>query len=85
MNDAFRDDETLPRGQFHRASLEVDQQLPFEHIEEFVVVIVLVPVVFTLDHALSHYRVVHLAQGLVEPLVLAGMERAFSSMTCMAG
>src|ERR1700739_960561 len=32
-----------------------------------------VPVVFAFDYAQAHYRVVHLAQRLVEPFVFAGI------------
>ena len=44
----------------------------FDDIEEFVVVLVFVPVVFALDHAEADDGVVHLAERLVEPLVRAG-------------
>src|SRR5688572_25210532 len=70
MDHAPRYDESLARIEGHNAVFEIDVETPFYYIEEFVIVIVLVPVVFALDHAQSHDRVVDLAQGLVEPRML---------------
>ena len=43
--------------------------LPLENEEKLIVVIVLVPVVFTLHYAKAHHRVVYPAERLVVPLV----------------
>src|SRR5579864_6069621 len=52
-----------------RPAFQVDQQLALNHIEELVVMIVLVPVILAFDHAQAHHRTVHLAKRLVVPLV----------------
>jgi hypothetical protein len=40
------------------------------HIEELVLVVVLVPVELALQHAEPQHRIIHGAQRLVEPLLL---------------
>lgn len=47
VQDSLRNDKRLPRSQFDRPTFEIDQQLPLHNMEEFVVV-VFVPVIFTL-------------------------------------
>jgi hypothetical protein len=49
VHHAFRHHEALPRGQIDGAILEIDQEVAFDDVEEFVVVVVLVPVVFALE------------------------------------
>ncbi len=51
----------------------IDQQLAVDHVKELVVVIVLVPVILAFDNAHAHHRVVHLAERLIEPFVVAGV------------
>src|SRR5271167_685433 len=51
MQDALWDDGALPRSKFHRAAFEIDEQLPCDYVEEFVIIIVFVPVIFALHHA----------------------------------
>lgn len=69
VHDALGDDDALARPEGDRAALEVDMKEAFDDVEEFVVRIVLVPVVFALDDADAHDGVVDEAQRLVEPLV----------------
>src|SRR5215469_4045465 len=64
----------VPKGVVHRTR-EIDDEVSLEHEEELVVSIVLVPVVFTLHHAKANDGVVHLAQGLVVPALLAGCDQ----------
>src|SRR5207249_2422719 len=52
---------------------EINQQLPFNHVEEFVIIVMLVPMVFTLHNTETNHRPVHPAEGLVVPLVGAGV------------
>ena len=51
--------ESLTRRQFHRAALkptlDIDQQFALDHIEELIFHVVLVPVVFALDHAHANH------------------------------
>jgi hypothetical protein len=47
--------------------------LAFDYIEEFIVLFVLVPVILTLNDCDPDYGLVDFAEGLIEPLVLAGV------------
>lgn len=49
MHDAMRNYETLPGLELHRSVFKVDQQFALDHIKEFVVIIMLVPVIFALN------------------------------------
>src|ERR1700761_5217628 len=82
MHHSFGHDEALSRSEFDDAffllfTLEIDEQLSFDDIEKFIVVLVLVPVVFASPNAHAHDRLVDLAQRLVEPLVCAGVGQGF--------
>ena len=48
---ALRDHESLSRFKLHGPPLEVDQQLSLDHIKEFIVLIVLVPMILALNNA----------------------------------
>ena len=69
MNDAFRNDKALPFRKFDALILEIDDEAAFEHKEKFVVVVVLVPMIFTLHDAKANHRIIDPTQGLVVPLV----------------
>src|SRR5262245_17315624 len=47
-------DESLLWLEFHDAILKIDQQATINHKEELVIVVVLVPVVFALNHTEAH-------------------------------
>jgi hypothetical protein len=64
---------SLPRLQIERPPLDVDKQVPFDDVEELVIFVVLMPVIFASDHAEPNDRTVHLAECLVVPLVRAGI------------
>jgi hypothetical protein len=80
MEDSFGDDEGLAGRQSHGSVLQVDQELAFDNVEEFVVMMVLVPVVFALNDGDADDGFIDFAEGLVEPLVFAGVGEGFSSM-----
>jgi len=44
MGDSFGNDKTLPRFERHCSSLQVNQELPLNHIEKLIVIVVFVPV-----------------------------------------
>jgi len=67
MQNAFRDDEPLSRRKADGSALKINGQLPFNHIKEFIIVIVFVPMVLTLDYTDPNHRCVDLAKGLIEP------------------
>ena len=63
--------------------LQVDVELAFEHEQELVGVVVLVPVELTLDHAEADHRVVDRGQRLVEPgFVLGGFRGDVDEREC---
>ena len=61
MNDAFRNDKPLSRLQLHRTILQIDDEAPVEHKKEFIVVVVLVPVLLALHYAEPDDGTVYLA------------------------
>src|SRR5690242_20499776 len=78
MQNSLGDHHALPRTEFHGAAFEINQQLSFDDVEELIIVIMLVPVIFALHHTETNYGAVHLAMRLVVPLVSAGIgEGAF--------
>jgi len=66
---ALGNGDPLLRFQLDGAVTQVDEQLPFEYKKELVVIVVLVPVIFTLHDAEAHHAVIHLGEGLIEPFV----------------
>jgi hypothetical protein len=73
VNNASGDDESQAGFKLDGSFLKVDKQQAFDGEEELVVVVVLVPVVLAFDEADADYRIVDLAEGLVEPLVILGV------------
>ena len=55
MNHALRDNEPLSRVELNSAAFKIDNQPAFDNVKEFVVVIVLVPMVFTFNDAKAYY------------------------------
>ena len=68
---AFGDDKTLSWCKVNGLAFQIDQQSTFDHIKEFIITFVFVPVIFAFYNAHPHHRLVHLAQRLVVPLVRA--------------
>src|SRR5581483_8155433 len=75
MHCPFRNNEALPPRKLHSTIFQIDQQLALDNVEELVIVIVLMPVIFTLYYAKTNHGVVHLAQGLVIPLILGSIRK----------
>jgi hypothetical protein len=65
--------ESFSRPKFDSAPFEVDDQLSLNDIEEFVIGIMFVPMIFTLNHAEADNGVVHLTKSLVVPLMAGGI------------
>src|SRR5438445_12886447 len=72
MLDAVGNDKSLVWLQINRAVFEIDDKVPIQDKEELVVVVMFVPVVLALHDAQANNGVVHLAEGLVIPLIGAG-------------
>ena len=73
MYDATRNHESLTRSKLYRSFFEIDQQRAFNHVKELVIGIVLVPVILPFDNPNAHNGVVHFAERLVKPLIVAGV------------
>ena len=69
MQHALRHGEALLRTQLDGSTLEIDDELSFNHVKELVLIVMLVPMEITVQHAKPDNAIIDLAQGLVEPLV----------------
>lgn len=81
MEDGARYNESLARVKFDRFVFQIDQEPALDHVEELVLFVVLVPVVFTLDDANADDGAVDLAERLIEPFVLAARAIALMSIS----
>jgi hypothetical protein len=75
MQDAFRNDITLPGLKVDRFAFQVDDEVTVKDKEELVVIVVLVPVVFTLHDAQADDGLVDLTKCLVVPVVGASIHK----------
>jgi hypothetical protein len=75
VNHTLGDDKSLPGLQINGPVFQVDDEVPLEYEEEFVVVVVLVPVIFALQDTQSNNRIIHLTQRLVVPAVRARFDK----------
>jgi hypothetical protein len=75
MPHTFGNNETLSRSEIHSATFEVDEKTSIKNEKEFIDVVVLVPVILTLDHGHPDHRIIHLAERLVVPFVSAGVRK----------
>jgi len=73
MAHPFGNNKALPRRKIDNAIFEIDQKKSVQNEKEFVNVFVLMPVIFALHYRHPDDRVVHLAEGLVEPFICAGI------------
>ena len=71
VDNALRYDESLLRPKVDGSTFEVDDEVTFEDKEELIVVVVLVPVVLTLQDTKPNHGIVDSAKGLVVPTVAA--------------
>jgi hypothetical protein len=69
MDRALRHDEALLPEKLDASVPQIDEESTFEHKEELVIAIMLVPVILALQYAQSHDGVVHFAQRLVVPAI----------------
>src|SRR5215216_2097533 len=76
MQKTFGNGYTLIGIQFDCLVFKVNLQLSFEHKEEFIVMIVLVPMIFAFYNSNSNNAVIHFCQRLIEPFVLAFFHNA---------
>src|SRR5918992_3378067 len=71
VNDTSRDGEPLPGQELNATAFlfEVDEEAPVHHIEELVLLIVVLPVEFPLHDAKSDDAVVYAAERLIVPSI----------------
>src|SRR3954451_16050583 len=77
MLGSLRNHKSLTRRKRHSAIFEINEQLALNDIKEFIVLLVLMPVILALDDAEANHRVVHLTKGLVKPLILTSLGDGF--------
>jgi len=53
---------------------KVDQELTFENEKKLIVIIVLMPMILSLDDSHPHNAVIHLCESLIEPFVAASFD-----------
>jgi hypothetical protein len=73
MEGAFRDHEPLARLKVNGPAFKVDDEVAVQYEKELVVIVVLVPVILTLQNPQPDDRLVYLAQRLVVPRISAGL------------
>ncbi len=71
--------EALSRREFDRSILQIDQESALYNIEEFIVSVVLVPVILAFHNPQPDHGLIHLAQRLVVPLMRAGVGERITS------
>ena len=80
MHDAFGNDDSLARAEVDGARVvfcgggvlridEIDEQTAFDDVEELVLLLMVVPVIVSLDDAEANDGIVHVAERLVVPRV----------------
>src|SRR5262245_24419992 len=75
MNYSLWDHKSLLCSQVDASIFKIDDEMPLQHEEELVVVVVFVPVVLPLHYAESNHGIVDFTQGLVVPAVLANADQ----------
>ena len=81
VHHALGHDKPLARRELHAAALKVDDELPVHDVEEFVEVMVAVPVVLALHDPQPHDRIVDAAKRLVVPAIGARGDEPPTSTT----
>ena len=74
MHYAFRNHYRFSRRKIDAALFQIDQQLAADDVEEFIFVVVLVPMIFAMNDSEPDDRLVHFAQRLVVPFIRAGID-----------
>ena len=66
MNDPFGNDQPLAGAEFEALVLQIDTEFALQDVEELIVFLMFVPVVFSLYHSQANHGIVNLTEGLVE-------------------
>jgi hypothetical protein len=78
MHYPFRNRKPLSRCELDRLAFQVDYETPLDHVKELILLVVFMPVEFALHDAEPYDAVVHSAQRLVIPRVLAGIDESLN-------
>ena len=70
MANASRDDKSPLRSELHRPIFQIDNEQSGDDVEEFIEIIVFVPMIFTFHDTKADDRLVYPTQCLIEPGVL---------------
>jgi hypothetical protein len=77
MDNPLRNYEALPRSKFNYPMFQINEEPSLNNVEEFIILIVFMPVVFPFENTQADYGAIHLAERLVEPLVCAHIGHCF--------
>ena len=69
MDDTFWHHKTLLRHQFYNFVFKIYKELALENEKEFVIIVMLVPMVLALHESESNHRIVNFGKSLVVPLI----------------
>ena len=69
MDDTFWHHKTLLRHQFYNFVFKIYKELALENEKEFVIIVMLVPMVLALHDSESNHRIVNFGKSLVVPLI----------------
>src|SRR5215510_6627772 len=74
MHHPHRNRKPLSGGELDCPAFQVNYEAPLDHVEELILLVVLMPMELALHDAEAHNAVVHSAQRLVVPRVPAGID-----------
>ena len=77
MDDTFWHHKTLLRHQFYNFVFKIYKELALENEKEFVIIIMLVPMVLALHDSKSNHRIVNFGKSLVVPLIGACFDQSW--------
>ena len=70
MNDSSWHCETLSRAKLHGSFIQADDKPTLNDVEEFVLIVMFVPVKLAVTSTKPHHAIIHLTQGLTDPAFL---------------
>jgi len=77
MHYALGNHHSLTRPQSDGPVFQINRQFSLDHIEELIIHIVLVPVIFSLHYTQPDHGIIYATKRLVVPLMRAGIRQGF--------
>ena len=68
--------DALAGREIDRAVLQIDQEPPTDDVEELILALVMMSVIFAVHDAEAHHGFVHLTESLIVPLIGAGRRQS---------